>query len=387
MKPTAASGVQVEMARPEEWRQAGDWEPWPRAWNRMELNCYELALLTALISASFSEGAEIKEEIRLAAGLPHKKFNDAIVSLEGRGLMTRRRTAVRGNGVTWRLHREPVPEDKRTGKMPPPKKPRSRNADRLKQNGSADGRPSAEATTDAVQQNSSSGDVRMGVHPQTDVRMDVHPPATDGRPSALPIQMSSDSSSSVGSSSTTEVEPGRGKEEEASEEAETNSQWEPVARELVGGVRFKPGRYLMREARERVVELLIGHLEAGHQPSWLGKRLNEWGNEAKNPSTYFVERLEGLGPPRPKLTVVADQQPERDQDRDPDAADETSEALPSSPVTWLSDAQFTQLPQYLRAAVRTIGEQPESELRPIAQTWYASIRASLGSEEIADKGA
>lgn len=378
------------MACPNEWRQAGGWEPWPVAWNRLGLSTNELAVMTALLSAAWSDPFENEAEFQQAAGgLGRNKLREAVRGVERRGLLTRHRAAVHGNGKRYVLHHEPVPEGDRTGEDEPavPTARRRRNADAL--TASTTGRPVVEESSDPTHsenRNSSAENQPASTtgRPVAQGSTTGRPgPSTTGRPVAPPLQTSSDTSSSVGSSSTTHVDVERAEEEEASAEAAMNREtWEPAARDLVAGVVFKPGRFLMSEARERVVELLIGHLQAGYQPSWLRKRLYEWSNEAINPSTYFVQRLEGLGPPRPKLTVVTEQR--RD---DPSNESVTTDEAPSSPVPWLTDAQFAALPKQLRAAATAIGERPTSELPSFDQRQYASICTTLDDAEIADKGA
>lgn len=290
----------------------------------MGLSSDELALLTALLSASFSEDAEEKEKLRQAAGLAHTRFNTAIKALEGRGLLTRQRTAVRGNGKTWRLHRDPVPEDERTGTMPESKKPRSRNADRLKRDGSTDGRPSVEEASEKAQQNATSNDVRMDVHPQNDVRMDVHPPATDGRPSVLPIQTFTNTSSSLGSSSTAGLGAGEAEEEEG--ENSKKNELELAARRLAASIRphlERSKKFLLPAARDQVIELLIVRLEEGHREEFLEAQLGRWCREAKNPSVFLPMQLDELGPPRPDLRVVPAAASETPKPQAPPASEET----------------------------------------------------------------
>lgn len=234
--------------------------------------------------------------------------------LEEHGWLTRRRV-VGESGVpeiVYELHPVPVPPEERTYR-PSTAKPRKGAFSQVKaENRNVQASGAEQGTVD----NSSPGQpARDGQPEQIDgvsagqrrkperVGPERVGPARSGGLTTSPERrLPPPTSSTDGQPSPVEAE-----EEEEAPISEDHA----AAVELVRGLRFRSGRYLKRDARQAVVEVVAQQLRAGWPREHLARRLAEWAAQALNPSTYLLDQLDQLGaPPQRRRAVVVEDRPD-----------------------------------------------------------------------------
>ncbi len=232
--------------------------------------------------------------------------------LEQHGYLTRERSVTEGGEpvMVYELWPQPVPEDQRTYR---PSTARSQKrmfsqvkTQRLDGQSSGDDQANVDNSAASDEASTKAVDVFAGQDPKTGRSGPGR--SGPGRPGVLTTSPERTTSSSVGSSFTPAGHARAEEEEEV--HTQTNNtdddRYRADAEVLLDELKFKPGRYLRRQARREVIELIALRLSDGHTVQALRTHLRAWADEALNPSTYLVERLDCLPASRPQLTLVED---------------------------------------------------------------------------------
>lgn len=279
--------------------------------------------------------------------------------LEQHGYLTRERSITEDGApvMVYELWPQPVPEDQRTYRPSTARSPKrmfsqvkpqeldgqALGADQVNVDNSE---PSDEAPTEH-------SDVFAGQAPKTGRSGPGR--SGPGRLGVLTTSPERTPSSSVGSSFIAAGQARHEEEEEDHNQAknpQTEDRFRAEAEALLEEVRFKPGRYLRRQARRQVIELIALRLSDGHTVQALRAYLRTWAAEALNPSVYLAERLDCLPASPPQLGLVEDLIPDWCGQCDPEGRDK-----PKLRKVEGEDGEIRRCPRCHPQAVNTPKEQ------------------------------